>query len=656
MIDPADILGAHGPFAAELPGFRPREAQRRMARAVADAIESRRVLVCEAGTGIGKTFAYLVPALLAGRRVLVSTGTRHLQDQIQQHDLPTVRRAIGSPASVAVLKGRSNYLCPQRFEQLLVQGRLSDRAEVKELAALRAWAPTTASGDLAEVTALAEDSGLLPRVTSTSDNCLGSRCPRLSECFVAKARRKAQEADVVVVNHHLLLADMVLKEEGFGALLPDFDAVIVDEAHQLPDLAAQAFGTSFAARQASGLVDDARSELGATALEGEFKAALGAVDPALKHARLALGAAIGRGPWGEQVVRAEVRDAIHELQATLSRIAAALAAVGTEPASALRGRAAALAAALEPFSAVEAMAEATAEEGDVVPGAAGRVLWYETFKQSFVLNATPLDPAARFRAQLDAKPAAWVFTSATLAVGEDFELFTKRLGLLEPETLALASPFDYERNALLYLPPDLPAPDDPGHTRAVVEAALPLIAASRGRAFMLFTSHRALKAAAALLAGKLPHPLLVQGDMPRARLLERFRQAGDAVLLGTASFWEGVDVKGPTLSLVVIDKLPFASPGDPVMAARIESLRQLGGSPFTELQLPQAVLALKQGVGRLIRDHDDTGVMAICDPRLKRRGYGRSFIAALPPMRGTEDQDEALRFLRERTGLAEALA
>ncbi len=647
MIDPADILGAHGPFAAGVAGFRPREAQRRMARAVADAIEARRVLVCEAGTGIGKTFAYLVPALLAGRRVLVSTGTRHLQDQIQQHDLPTVRRALGSPASVAVLKGRSNYLCPQRFEQLLVQGRLSDRAEVRELAALRTWSATTASGDLAEVTALAEDSGLLPRVTSTTDNCLGSRCPRLSECFVAKARRKAQDADVVVVNHHLLLADMVLKEEGFGALLPAFDAVIIDEAHQLPDLAAQAFGTSFAARQASGLVDDVRAELGAAALEGELKKALAALDPALKVARLALGAAIGRGAWREQAARPEVRDAVHELQSVLGAIGAALAATAGEPAQALRARATALVAALEPFAAVEL---------EPAAGAEACVLWYETYKQSFVLNATPLDPAARFRAQLEIRPTAWVFTSATLAVGDDFDLFIQRLGLGEPETLALPSPFDYERNALLYLPPDLPAPDEPGHTAAVVAAALPLIAASRGRAFMLFTSHRALRAAATLLAGKLPHPLLVQGEMPRARLIERFREAGDAVLLGTQSFWEGVDVKGPALSLVVFDKLPFASPGDPVMAARIDSLRARGGNPFAEMQLPQAVLALKQGVGRLIRDNDDTGVMAICDPRLKKKGYGRSFIAALPPMRGTEDEDEALRFLRERTGLTEAVA
>jgi ATP-dependent DNA helicase DinG len=641
MTDPADLLGAHGPFATGVP------------RAVADAIEQRRTLVVEAGTGIGKTFAYLVPALLAGRRVLVSTGTRHLQDQIQQHDLPTVRRALGAPASVAVLKGRSNYLCPQRFEQLLAHGRLSDRAEVRELAALRAWAPTTASGDLAEVTALAEDSGLLPRVTSTTDNCLGSRCPRLSECFVAKARRKAQDADVVVVNHHLLLADMVLKEEGFGALLPDVDAVIVDEAHQLPDLAAQAFGTSFATRQASGLVDDARAALGVAALDGELSQALAAVDPALKVARLALGAAVGRGPWGEQLRSSEVRDAVQELQALLARIAAALhevsgaQAADTEQAQALRARATALAAALEPFVAVEQAAE---------EGAAARVLWYETYKQSFVLNATPLDPAKRFREQVEQRPTAWVFTSATLAVGEDFELFAQRLGLVDPETLALASPFDYERNALLYLPPGLPAPDSPAHTAAVVAAALPLLVASRGRAFLLFTSHRALRAAATLLAGKLPHPLLVQGDMPRARLLERFREAGDAVLLGTASFWEGVDVKGPALSLVVIDKLPFASPGDPVMAARIDALRAKGGNPFSELQLPQAVLALKQGVGRLIRDHDDTGVMAICDPRLKRKGYGRSFIAALPPMSGTESEDEALRFIRERTSLKDAVA
>jgi len=643
-IDVADLLGAHGPFARGVPGFRPRDAQRRMARAVADAIAERRVLVCEAGTGIGKTFAYLVPALLSGRRVLVSTGTRHLQDQIQQHDLPTVRDALGAPASVAVLKGRANYLCLHRHAQFEVEGRLSKRGEVAELAAVRDWLPSTTSGDLAEVAALAEDSALLPRITSSADNCLGSRCDRFGECFVVKARRKAQEADMVVVNHHLLLSDIVLKEEGFGALLPDVDAVIVDEAHQLPDLAAQFFGVSFASRQATRLVEDVRSELAGAATDPALARPLAALEPALREARLALGTEQRRSAWRALGDEAGVRCALEGLQDALAGLLASLAArgEGDGPATALRVRSEALVATLAPFLTL-----------DEVPD---RVRWFETFRQGFALHATPLDPAARFRAQVEARPAAWIFTSATLAVGDDFSHFVTRLGLDEPEQIALPSPYDYERNALLLLPKGMPQPDDPGYGAALARAALPLLLASRGRAFVLFTSHRALGAAAEVLAGATPHPLLVQGEMPRARLIERFRDAGDAILLGTASFWEGVDVKGPALSLVIIDRLPFASPGDPVTAARIEALRAEGRNPFGQLQLPQAVLALKQGVGRLIRDHDDTGVLVLCDPRLRSRGYGRTFLAALPPMRITEDADEAIEFLRRRTGLPMVVA
>jgi ATP-dependent DNA helicase DinG len=642
--DVADLLGANGPFARGVPGFRPREAQRRMARAVADAIDERRVLVCEAGTGIGKTFAYLVPALLSGRRILVSTGTRHLQDQIQQHDLPAVRRALGAPAKVAVLKGRSNYLCLHRHARLEVEGRLTKRSEVAELAAVREWLPRTASGDLAEVEALAEGSALLPRITSGAEDCLGSRCERYAECFVVKARRKAQEADVVVVNHHLLLSDMVLKEEGFGELLPDADAVIVDEAHQLPDLAAQFFGTSFSSRAVARLVDDARAEVAGAAVDRSLAEPLAALEPALREARLVLGAEARRGAWRELPDEAALRAALEALQETLGKVTGALAAraEGDERAAALRDRASLLADALLPFVDV-------ADQAD-------QVLWFEAFRHGFGLHATPLDPAPRFRSQVEARPAAWVFTSATLAVGDDFSHFVGRLGVADPETLSLPSPYDYERNALLLLPAGMPEPDDPRYGARLAERALPLLVASRGRAFLLFTSHRALGAAAAVLAGATSHPLLVQGEMPRARLIERFRAAGDAILLGTASFWEGVDVKGPALSLVIIDRLPFASPGDPVVAARIAALREEGRNPFAEFQLPQAVLALKQGVGRLIRDHDDTGVMVLCDPRLRTRGYGRTFLAALPPMRITDDEDEAARFLRERTGLPGAVA
>jgi ATP-dependent DNA helicase DinG len=670
MTDVADLLGPHGPFAASVPGFRPREAQRRMARAVADAIADRRMLLCEAGTGIGKTFAYLVPALLSGRRVIVSTGTRHLQDQVQQHDLPAVRAALGAPASVAVLKGRANYLCLHRYEALDREWRMPSRAAALELAAVKRWLPATASGDLAEVESLGEDSPLLPRLTSTSENCLGTKCERYQDCFVVKARRRAQESDIVVINHHLLLADLVLKEHGFGELLPSADAVIVDEAHQLPDLAAQFFGASFASRQVLALADDALAALGPDATEAAVAKRVGALEPAVRELRLALGVEARRAAWDQVAARPELHEALAALQAALREVAAlfaARAADGREH-EALQARADDLAGQLQPF-----LGGALAGDDEPEP----MVLWFETFTRSFVLNATPLDAAERFRRHLAARPQAWIFTSATLAVGADFGHFARRLGVgaasgregddpdaaprddgipEEVERLALASPYDYQRNALLYLPRGLPEPDAAGYTEAVVRAALPLLEASRGRAFMLFTSHRALQAAAAALRGRLEHPLLTQGEMPRARLIERFRAAGDAVLLGTASFWEGVDVKGPALSLVIIDKLPFASPGDPVMAARIAAARERGGNPFGELQLPQAVLALKQGVGRLIRDADDTGVMMLCDPRLQSRSYGRTFIRALPPMRATEAAADAIEFLREHTKLGAAVA
>jgi len=666
MIDVADLLGPHGPFAASVAGFRPREAQRRMARAVADAIADRRTLLCEAGTGIGKTFAYLVPALLSGRRVIVSTGTRHLQDQVQQHDLPAVRAALGAPASVAVLKGRANYLCLHRYEALDREWRMPSRAAALELAAVKRWIPTTQSGDLAEVAGLGEDSTLLPRLTSTSDSCLGSKCDRYSDCFVVKARRRAQEADLVVINHHLLLADLVLKEQGFGELLPTADAIIVDEAHQLPDLAAQFFGDSFAARQVSALAEDALAALGAEATEAAVAQRIGALEPALRELRLALGAEVRRASWDQVAARPELHESLAALQTALRGVAAlfaARAADGREHET-LQARADALAGELQPFL-------GGALEGDDEPEP--MVLWFETYTRSFALHATPLDAAERFRKHLKARPQAWIFTSATLAVGADFGHFTRRLGVGaappregdapdddggadEVERLVLESPYDYRNNALLHLPTGLPDPDAPGYTEAVVRVAMPLLEASRGRAFMLFTSHRALQAAAAALRGRIDHPLLVQGEMPRARLIERFRAAGDAVLLGTASFWEGVDVKGPALSLVIIDKLPFASPGDPVMAARINAAKALGGNAFGELQLPQAVLALKQGVGRLIRDADDTGVMVLCDPRLRTRAYGRAFLKALPAMRVTAERDEAIAFLRDHTGLGAAVA
>ena len=634
MHDFEDLLGGEGALAAHIPGFAPRKQQQILATAVAQALEGYGTLVAEAGTGTGKTFAYLLPALLSGKRVLISTGTKTLQDQLFHRDLPAVRNAIGAPARTALLKGRSNYLCRQRLAVTAEQGLFDSRERVRELEAVRAWAGATRSGDIAELDSVAENSSLWPQVTSTQDNCLGTECPEYSRCFVLEARRAAQEADVVVVNHHLLLADMVLKEDGFGELLPGVDAVIVDEAHQLPEVATQYFGLSISTRQFVDWLQDLRAEyLRSAADMPEFEPGLAAFERAAGAVRGAVGDGQGRQEWDALSNRGELRERLSVLQAALATLKPLLdiLAPRSRGLENCRERADTLLTRLAAF---------------LDDDQRRQVRWIEHRGRQVVFNLTPLDAAERFSARMQENHCAWVFLSATLSVGGGFGHFRERLGVTEAEELLLGSPFDFENHALLYLPERMPPTDSPGFTRAVVEAARPVIEASGGRAFMLFTSHRALSEAAQLLRGEFNYPLLVQGEMPRRRLLETFRELGNAVLLGTSSFWEGVDVKGPALSVVVIDKLPFASPGDPVLKARLELLRNEGRNPFMEYQLPQAVIALKQGTGRLIRDATDKGVMMICDPRLTGKPYGRVFRESLPPMHPTRDLSEVQRFLR----------
>ncbi|HEV2110627.1 MAG TPA: ATP-dependent DNA helicase, partial [Gammaproteobacteria bacterium] len=613
MQDFEDLLGADGPLAARIEGYTPRVQQQGLAVAVGRALEDFGVLVAEAGTGTGKTFAYLLPALLSGRRVLISTGTKTLQDQLFHRDLPAVTNAVGAPARTALLKGRSNYLCRQRLAVTAEQGLFDSRERLRELEAVRAWAGITKSGDIGELEAVAENSSLWPQVTSTQDNCLGTECPEYSRCFVLEARRAAQEADVVVVNHHLLLADMVLKEDGFGELLPGVDAVIVDEAHQLPEVATQYFGLSISTRQLSDWLQDLKAEYLRTAADmPEFEPGLTGYERALGALRGSVGEGQTRIEWDALPNRVEIRERLGTLQASLAALRPLLDVLAprSRGLESCRERAEILGQRLTAF---------------LDDDARRQVRWIEHRGRHSIFNLTPLDAAERFAARMRENPCAWVFLSATLSVGGGFGHFRERLGLAEAEELLLGSPFDFENHALLYLPERMPAVDSPGFTRAVVDAARPVIEASGGRAFMLFTSHRALNEAAEILRGTLGFPLLVQGEMPRRRLLETFRELGNAVLLGTASFWEGVDVKGPALSVVVIDKLPFASPGDPVLKARLELMQNEGRNPFMEYQLPQAVIALKQGVGRLIRDAADKGVMMICDPRLVTKPYGRVF-------------------------------
>jgi ATP-dependent DNA helicase DinG len=633
----AERLGASGPFARELPGFRARPGQQDLARAVEAALAARGTLVAEAGTGTGKTFAYLVPALVSGLRVVVSTGTRTLQDQLFQRDLPRVRALLGSDARIALLKGRGNYLCLHRLERARGDAELASLEQVRQFQQIESWARTTATGDRVELHALPEDAPIWARVTSTQDNCLGSECPRWQDCWVVKARRAAQEADLVIVNHHLLCADMALKGGGFGEILPQAQAFILDEAHQLPETAGQFFGTGVSSRQLEELSRDALRE--AAEVPGVLAALRDPVEalmPAVRRLRLAFEGLPERGPWRELEARADVAEGFAGLAEALEALAGALAAVSdsSRGLASCGERAEALALRLERLS------------GGAAEGDDALVRWYQLGQRGFALHGTPLDVSGPFSAWREASAAAWIFTSATLAIDGDFGHFNRQLGLDAPQTLAVPSPFDYAANTLLYLPPGLPQPAHSKYTDAVVEAAVPLLEASGGRAFLLFTSHRALRCAAELLKGRVDFPVLVQGEAPRHRLLERFRAAGNAVLLGAASFWEGVDVAGEALSLVLIDKLPFAAPNDPVTEARLRHLRALGEDPFNAWQLPNAVLALKQGAGRLIRSEDDRGVLVLCDPRLLGMDYGKVFLQSLPPMPQSRELAEVRDFFQ----------
>jgi ATP-dependent DNA helicase DinG len=635
MDDCHDLLGAAGPLAHHVAGFIPRTAQQQMADAVAAAIRSRDRLIVEAGTGTGKTFAYLLPAVHSGRKIIISTGTRHLQDQLFHNDLPVIRDALKAPVSTALLKGRTNYLCLHRLALTAGEGGYFSRQQLHDLEQIRAWSNRTRSGDIAGLGEIPEDSALWPRVTSTVDNCLGQECEFFRDCFVVRARRAAMEADVVVINHHLLFADMVLREEGFGELLPGVDAIIVDEAHQIPEVASLFFGTSISSHQLHDLIRDIQIEaLREAADMSDLPETAQQLEGIVRRIRLALGHADRRVGLADIGGDLPVQEPVQELSAALTRLADRLQV------AAERGKG--LDSCRQRATVVLERLRFLLEEpsGETIP-------WFETQRQSFRLNLTPLNVAPAFTKALEGLPGAWIFTSATLAVGASFDHFASRLGLEEVRTLQLESPFDYEHNALLYLPEAMPDPADRRYTQAVVACARAVLAASQGRAFLLFTSHAALQEAATLLEGTVNYPLLVQGSAPRADLLARFRRLGNAVLLGTSSFWEGVDVRGGALSCVIIDKLPFASPGDPVLQARSDALRRQGRNPFMDYQLPNAVIALKQGAGRLIRDVKDRGVLVLCDPRLRQRSYGRVFLNSLPGMRRTDNLRDVHEFFAQ---------
>ena len=650
----AQALAEGGLLARQIPAFAAREAQQRLAAAVADALEDGDTLLAEAGTGTGKTFAYLVPLLLSGHKAIVSTGTRALQDQLYQRDLPRVRDALGTGLKTALLKGRANYLCRYRLEHAKGEPRFSTREQIGQFQRIVAWSGRTRLGDLAELEALPEDSPLWPMVTSTADNCLGSECPLWNECFVVQARQRAQSADLVVVNHHLLLADLALKQEGFGEILPGAQAFVVDEAHQLPELAAQFFGESLSARPLVELARDTLAEC------KEVPGALAALQqPAreLEHATRALRATMeglpGRGTRDRALHWPAFDSGLDMVAQAVATLRDALAPLR----EATPGFDACHARAQENLSRLGRWSGRDADPADAADGAPSSddsddVRWYELSPRGFRLQRTPLDVSGPLRTHREQSRAAWVFTSATLAVEGSFGHLSQRLGLDEPRTLLVPSPFDWQTQALCYLPTRMPQPADRDYTWAVIEAVRPVLRASGGRAFVLFASHRALREAAELLREEGEWPLFVQGEAPRHVLLQRFRESGNGVLLGAASFREGVDVAGEALSVVVIDKLPFAAPDDPVFEARLQAIRRGGGQPFRDEQLPQAVIALKQGVGRLIRTERDRGVLVLCDPRLTQKSYGETFLDSLPPFPKTRNVADVEAFFAAE-GLAD---
>jgi ATP-dependent DNA helicase DinG len=632
----ARFFSEQSPLATEVSSFRPRAQQREMALAVAEAIKDNAILVAEAGTGTGKTFAYLVPALLGGGKVIISTGTKNLQDQLFQKDLPMVRDALKAPVSIALLKGRANYVCHYHLERALNDGRFATREDVKHLNKIKKYAKVSSSGDKSGIADVPENAPIWLQVTSTRDNCLGQECPNHKECFVLHARTEAMKADIVVVNHHLFFADVMLRDEGVAELLPACNTVIFDEAHQLPETASLFFGENLSTSLLLDLAQDTRIEALTSAKDfAPLPKACDELDKATRDLRL--------------VFKKEGR----------------MAAVATEN---FKDFAPALKNLGEKLTQIGSMLEKQAERSEGLENcwqraqayalqlknwqedkADDRVRWLEIFHHSLQLNSTPLSIAEIFEKQIGGHARAWIFASATLAVKQDFSHYQSEMGLLNARTACWDSPFDYGAQALLYVPNNLPEPNSEGYTDAVVQAALPMLEASRGRAFLLFTSLRAMQRAHEILQAEFDrrgwdYPLLLQGEGSRNELLSRFREHGNAVLLGSQSFWEGVDVRGEALSLVIIDKLPFAPPDDPVLAARIAQISKQGRNAFMEYQLPRTIITLKQGAGRLIRDENDRGVLMICDPRIITKQYGKRIWQSLPPMKRTRVEAEAVAF------------
>lgn len=626
-----------GLLSSNIKGFRPRAAQLEMAQAVGRAVKFATPVVVEAGTGTGKTFAYLVPALLSGKKTIVSTGSKNLQDQLFNRDLPTIQKALKYNGKVALLKGRANYLCLERLDQVVAMGVLGDKSVLADLSKVSKWHNSTKTGDLSECITIAEDSPILPQLVSTTESCLGSDCPHFKDCYVVQARRKAMEADVVVVNHHLFCADMAVKETGFGELIPQAELVIFDEAHQLPDIASQYFGQSLSSRQLFDICKDTnivyRTELKDLAQLGK------ASDHLLKSVqdfRLLMG--------GEGQIRGNLRELFNDKKVVdgLTKISENIDFLSEVIKKSL-GRSETLDKIFERLAEVKVQLKKLNDTSVV-----GYCYWYEANGRSFGLHITPLTVSDKFGEQLKNQQIGWVFTSATLEVGGKFDHFCHRLGIENAEQMVLQSPFDYANQSLLCVPRYLPDSNKPHTLSTLGKMLMPVIEANKGRCFLLCTSYFMMRGLADFLRENSKLSVLLQGETSKAQLLEKFIKEENSVLVATQSFWEGIDVRGDALSLVIIDKLPFTSPDEPLLKARMEDCRLQGGEPFNDIQIPEAVITLKQGVGRLIRDVTDRGVVIICDSRLVMRNYGQTFLKSLPPSKRTRDLDTVTKFLKNQ--------
>lgn len=626
-----DVLGKEGLLSQVIEGFIPRESQQTMAQAIERAIGVDAQLVVEAGTGTGKTFGYLVPAFLAQKKTIISTGTRNLQDQLFFKDIPTLTKLLPASRKIVLLKGRANYVCRHRLQRHLADGRFASRQHVAQLQDIYEWSLATVSGDIAELTSIPEDTAVWSYATSTADNCLNQECPFYKDCFVVKVRQEALAADILVINHHLFFADLVLQAEGFGELLPGADVIIFDEAHHLPEVASLFFSTTLSSRQLLELARDSETEgLQHAKDTAELMPVLQHLQQSTQHIRATLGDESRRLPWPEHLSVAlqnhiqNVKEALENLEAILK-----IAGVRSEGLENCWRRTAEM---IQRFNLL------TGKAPD------NMVHWYETYPLSFSIQLTPMIIAEHFKQFLAQQKKTWIFTSATLTVKNSFRVFVEAMGLDSALQLQLKSPFDYQKQALLYVPRGLPDPQAYDYTQAVLDAAIPVLETVQGKTFLLFTSYRALQFAADYLKERIAFPLLIQGSLPKRQLVEKFVELGNAVLLGTSSFWYGVDVRGDALSCVIIDKLPFAAPDDPILQAKIQLLRRQGIDPFTNIQLPQAVLILKQGAGRLIRDITDKGILMICDPRLIGARYGEIFLRSLPNMARTRDLEKVRDF------------